>query len=139
MSFLKSIFSSPPSKPVNLHDCKVRFVEDPQPQGWLGWLVSFPFSVVERVYNTWLLVRGQEMRGPLSRCVSYDRALGDFSSLFFTMRTTTCPAIMKAMGENMREMTGKEFLGAKIVRRYCIRSCGMCSSSERTLIPISTY
>jgi len=102
MSFLKNIFASTPSAPVNLHDCKVRFVEDTKPQGWLSWLVSFPFSIPERIYNTYLLITGKEMRGPLARCVSYERPVDSFASLFFTMRTSTCPAMMKAMGEYAR-------------------------------------
>ncbi len=107
MSFLKHIFFNSDPNPLSSEKYHVEFTrastESNIQSSWFNRVITFPFDVLKRVYNTYLLIRHAELREPASKNVCPMRWINSFSSLFFTMKITTIPSVMKAILKHPRK------------------------------------
>lgn len=75
------------------------------PKRWLYRIICFPFEILTRIYNTYLLIRYAELREPLSRNVCPMKWMTSFPSLLFSMKVTTAPTIMREILKHPRKST----------------------------------
>jgi hypothetical protein len=98
MSFFRRIFGSKSATPseedfVEFTHAKTRSSS----KSLVIHAVTFPINIIKRVRNTYLLIRNAELREPASKNVCPMRWITSFPSLFFTMKITTIPSVMKAI------------------------------------------
>ncbi len=75
---------------------KVTLKRADKPESWsemLGRMISYPFEVAHRLYNTRLLVKEREFREPASKNNSYSQWFTPFGTPFFTMWQTSIPCV----------------------------------------------
>lgn len=77
-ALLDYLFRSPPPVP-SLEGCSIelrRATEDESvaaSPGWFSRIVTYPFGVLNNLYNTFLYIRYGELREPVSRSIRYDQ------------------------------------------------------------------
>ena len=86
------------------YSVELRRAEEPPSWGELfSRVVSFPFEVMHRIYNTYLLITRGELRHPVSKNTSFGQWVTPFGSLFFSMKVTSIPEVAKVLFKQPRK------------------------------------
>lgn len=88
--------------------CTVSFKRaDEAPQeglwGFCYRMASFPFTIPDRIYNTYLLIKHAELREPAMQNAYPVGWLNSFASLFFTMKLASTTPVMKEILHHPRK------------------------------------
>lgn len=105
MSWFTNLFSSP-TPPPSLEGCHFEIERAPPRSAcnrWLSRIVFFPFSLPERIYNTYLLFKYGELRQPAKENMCPLRVINPLRTLFFTFNMTAVPEFMKAILRHPRK------------------------------------
>jgi cytochrome P450 len=96
-------------KSPSLEGCRLELKSAPEKQevNWLNRLVTFPFSLLTTLYNTYLFVRYKELREPMAQNLSEKRAVHTLSTFFFSWKILTMSSLMKeALKQNRSDEHG---------------------------------
>ena len=104
MYWIAKLFSTPP--PASMDGCHFEIERAPRHSAcrtWLTKIVTFPFTLPERIYNTYLLFKHGELREPAAKNMCPFKVLSPFRTLFFSFNLTRNLDLMKAILHHPRK------------------------------------
>lgn len=94
-------------KILSLEKCQIELTRATTDNCETKWgfnkIILWPKKMIKKVYNTYLLLRHAELREPAAKNICPMRLINPFATLFFTIKITAKPAIMRAMLRHPRK------------------------------------